>query len=95
MMTVKLRTRKRYRKQVRRIRHTARRRRSPRSKAGLLEQLLRVCQRKHNNSATDVVLRLINILGLVLIVLVIAVVGAEDNRQEIINLVKELFQLLH
>jgi len=60
----------------------------------LATTLARRCADRQRPTELTIVLRLINILGLALIVMVVAFLGSDGNIKEIVNLGKELFRLL-
>ncbi len=60
----------------------------------LISKLARQYVNHRSPTEITIVLRLINILGLALIVMVVAVLSNDGNIKEIVDLGKELFHLL-
>jgi hypothetical protein len=60
----------------------------------LFETLARRCASRQQPTELTLALRLINILGLALIVTVIALLVKNGDLEEIVNLAKELFRLI-
>jgi len=60
----------------------------------LLTKLAHKCVSRQQPTELTIALRLINILGLALIVMVVAFLGSDGNIKEIVDLGKELFHLL-
>jgi hypothetical protein len=60
----------------------------------LLTKLAHKCTNRQPPTELTITLRLINILGLALIVMVLGYLGSDGNIKEIVDLGKELFRLL-
>jgi len=57
-------------------------------------KLINLYMERQKPTDQTIMLRLTNILGLTLIILLLAILGSDGNRRDLVNLVQELFHLL-